>query len=59
MAPFIRIALHMIGALLISLGHIPEDMVRDIIDDPETVGAIVLGITWGWYYVAKKLGWST
>lgn len=59
MGPFVRVALHMIGAMLVGLGHVPEDVIRDLLDDPELVGAIVLGLTWLWYFVAKKLGWKT
>ena len=59
MAPFIRIFLHMVGAALVSMGHIPEDLVRDIVNDPEMIGAIVIAITWIWYFLAKKMGWRT
>ncbi|HUH58075.1 MAG TPA: hypothetical protein VL020_06135, partial [Pseudomonadales bacterium] len=59
MGPYVRVLLHMIGFYLASLGHIPEDIVRDIVNDPELIGAIVIAITWIWYYLAKKLGWRT
>ena len=59
MAPFVRILLHMIGAILVSMGHVSEDIVRDLINDPELIGGIVLAVTWIWYFLAKKMGWRT
>lgn len=59
MAPFVRVFLHMLGAMLISMGHLPEDLVRDVLNDPELVGAVVIAVTWVWYYLAKKMGWRT
>lgn len=59
MAPFVRIILHMLGAILISMGHVSEDFVRDILSDPELIGGIVLAITWTWYYMARKFNWKT
>lgn len=59
MGPFVRVFLHMLGGMLVSMGHLPEDLVRDILNDPELVGAVVIAVTWVWYYLAKKMGWRT
>lgn len=49
----------MLGAILVSMGHVSEDFVRDIVNDPELVGGIVLAVTWTWYYMARKFKWKT
>ena len=57
LAPFIRIALFVLGGYLTGQGY-DENLIRFIQTDPELIGAIILALTGGWYALAKWLGWK-
>ena len=66
MAPFVRIALRYATLPLLYFGLINETEASDIINDPELLQWISLGlgsvapiVAEGWYWLAKKLGWTT
>lgn len=62
---FIRIALRYLAALLIARGVLSPDMGDIITSDPEIAMALQLGggalvgiVAEGWYYLARRFGWS-
>lgn len=56
-APFVRIALRILGGYLIGRGLAGEDDMR-LFTDPELVGAVTIAVSEGWYALAKWRGWS-
>lgn len=65
MGPIIRIALRYATFPLLYYGLINESEASDIIADPEVMQWISLGlgviapfISEGWYWAARKFGWS-
>lgn len=65
MAPFIRIALRWIAGALITAGYLSSED-RSLFADPDLVSVVVsiAGLICGvvaevWYYLARRLGWST
>lgn len=65
MAPFIRIALRYVTLPLLAAGLILPDEQQAIIADPEVVSYVSTGlgmiapvVAEGWYWLARKSGWS-
>lgn len=66
MGPIIRIFLRYATFPLLYYGLISESEASDIIADPEVIQWVSLGlgvaapfISEGWYWVARKFGWTT
>ena len=62
MAPILRIVARIIGGMLIGAGYANEGTVDSIFSDPAfdmALGAIVIGATEFYYYLAKRYGWET
>lgn len=66
MAPLIRILLRYLTFPFLYFGLINPNEARDLIADPEIAQWISLGlgvaapfISEGWYWMARKLGWTT
>ncbi|MCC6479993.1 MAG: hypothetical protein IT552_12385 [Sphingomonadaceae bacterium] len=65
MAPFIRIALRYLTVPLLLFGLINESEAADIVADPDLLQWVSLGlgtiapfIAEGWYWLARRFGWS-
>lgn len=65
MTPIIRIGLRYLAGVLIAKGLLPEDVGNQIATDPDVLSAVEVGaglaiaaIAEGWYWLAKKMGWS-
>lgn len=62
MAPIIRILARVLAGFLIGAGWFTESAAESIFSDPAfdmAVGAMLWGVTEGFYLFAKKLGWRT
>lgn len=66
MAPIIRILLRYMTFPFLYFGLISEHEASDLIRDPEIVQYMSLGLgvvapflAEGWYWAARKLGWTT
>lgn len=57
-APITRIVLRVAAGALIGAGYVDRDAIP-LFMDPALVGAIVWGVTEGWYAIAKRMGWAT
>jgi hypothetical protein len=62
LTPIIRILLRVVAGYLIGAG-VDADVANLLHTDPHLAGAIAGGIVWaaseGWYWLAKRRGWST
>jgi len=56
LSPFIRIALRIFGGFMLGRGWADASAVG-MLDDPQLIGAIALGISEGWYLLAKQFNW--
>jgi hypothetical protein len=63
MTPIIRILLRVLAGFLVGKGFTEA---QTLAGDPELialaeagVGALILAVTEGWYYLAKRFGWKT
>ena len=61
-----RILLRYGAGVLIAKGVLPDDVGHSIMNDPDLlqvattiIGVILAGTSEGWYWLAKKFGWST
>ena len=61
-----RILLRYGAGVLIAKGVLPDDFGHSIIDDPDltnilttALGALLAVLSEGWYWLAKRFGWST
>lgn len=62
MAPILRIVARIAGGMMIGAGWASESTVNTIFSDPAfdmALGAIVIGATEFYYYLAKRYGWET
>lgn len=58
LTPFVRIGLRIFGGYMIGQGMANEDAVQFLWTDPEIAGAVAIAISEGWYFMAKRFGWS-
>ena len=66
MGVFIRISLRYLAGFLIAKGLLDSSTGSMLAEDPElvsaielAVGAILIALSEGWYWLAKRLGWRT
>ncbi len=58
MTPFIRIGLRIFGGFMIGQGWADEEIAAMLWADPQVVGIVALGISEGWYLLAKRFDWA-
>ena len=57
LTPFIRIGLRIFGGFMIGRGYTDEATAAIFYEDPNLIGAIALGVSEGWYLLAKRFDW--
>ena len=57
-APFVRIALRILAGYMIGRG-VNADLADSLWTDEALIAAISLGISEGWYFIARKYDWAT
>ena len=57
-APFVRIALRILAGFMIGRG-VDAGFADSLWTDEALIVVLSLGISEGWYFVAKKYGWKT
>jgi hypothetical protein len=65
LAPLARIFLRYAAGPLLLLAFVPQEVVAKIVADPDVVNLTTLGLgaaipilVEGWYFLARKFGWS-
>ena len=57
LSPFIRIGLRIFGGFMLGKGWVDEET-ASMFSTAEIVGILALGISEGWYALAKRFDWS-
>lgn len=58
LAPFVRIGLRILGGFMIGQGWADDEIAAMLWADPQVVGIVALGISEGWYFLAKRFDWA-
>lgn len=58
LTPFVRIGLRIFGGFMIGQGWADEATAAMFYTDPQVIGAVALGISEGWYLLAKRFDWA-